>query len=329
MRTAIATVILSSVPFVSFAADKVRILHTVGPMSYHSWIYFGKEKGIFEKQGIDLEILGSGGSAAKTDLALALGNAEASFSDFSSVVITNDKVGAPKIKMALPVDYVGSDVLITRKPIKDLSELNGMKLGANPNSTSAKLMSIVAPDVKPDFINIPVKLKEVALMKGEIDGYTGYVATNIPRLVVGLKLEENKDFFVTPLVSRNSWTVGRGVILNTQWATENEDVAKRFIEASIVSILNCWDETPTCLQSLEKVLGAKYEAEVETYRMKHWYDDIVLRTRVFPSGQFYRDRSDDLKIYSDKIANAMNLKLLSIEDYYVNYYSSIGVFEKK
>lgn len=328
MRIALATVILSSIPFVSFAADKVRILHTVGPMSYQAWIYYGKEKGIFEKHGIDLEILGSGGSSAKTDLALALGNAEASFSDFSSVMTTNDKVGGPKIKMALPVDYVGSDILITRKPVKDLSELNGMKLGANPNSSSARLLSVVT-DAKPEFIKIPTTMKSIALMKGEIEGYTGYVANDIPTLVAGLKLEENKDFFVTPLVSRNSWTVGRGVIVNTQWATENEDVAKRFIEASIVSILNCWDETPTCLQSLEKVLGSKYNQEVETFRMKHWFDNIVLRTRVFPSGQFYRDRSADLKIYSDKIATALNLKLLPIEDYYVNYYSSIGVFEKK
>jgi len=310
MRTFLTVVILSLIPFASFASDKVRVLHTIGPQAYHAWIYYGKDAGIYEKHGIDIDILGSGGSAAKTDVALGMGSAEVSFTDFPSVVITNHKFKETKIKMALIVDSMGSDILITRKPIKDLNDLNGMKLGANPNSTSAKLMRIVT-NAKPDFVNIPATLKDIALIKGEIEGFTGYSTMNIPKLVGGLKLEENKDFFVTPLVSRNEWTVGRGVVFNDKWATENPDIAKRFVQASIETVKSCYENQPSCLQSLENALGSKYDKDVETFRLDYWYEMVVINDKMFT------DRTDDVKIYSEKIAKALDLKLFSVENYYV------------
>ena len=295
------------------ANDNIRILYTQGPHAFHAWLFHGMSQGIYSDNGIDIEIVGNGGGSQKTNLSAALGHVDVSITDFASVVIVNDKFEESKIKTIMVLDAIGGDILITRNKITELSEINGMRLAANPNSTSAKLLRIVT-DAKPDYINIPLSLKEISFEREEVEGFTTFKSKSVPHLVTqfGYSLDELN---ITPLVSRNPWTVGFVLNANSLWVEEHRQVVKRFINASKMSIESCVLHKQLCLWSLQNQVGSRFNLAVEEYRLDYWLKESVYTDMVKELGLNY-DRTEDLKIYTKNITEALDMNLRPISDYY-------------
>jgi len=304
---------LSQVQANDHSNDNIRILYTQGPHAFHAWLFHGMSQGIYSENGINIEIVGNGGGSQKTNLSAALGHVDVSITDFASVVIVNNKFEKSKIKTIMVLDAIGGDILITRNKITDLSELNGMRLAANPNSTSAKLLSIVT-DAKPDYINIPLSLKAISFKREEVEGFTTFKSKSVPSLIAqfGYSLDELN---ITPLVSRNPWTVGFVLNANSSWAEEHKQVVERFVNASKMSIESCVLHKQLCLWSLQNQVGSRFNLAVEEYRLDYWLKESVYTDMVKDLGLNY-DRTEDLKIYTKNITEALDMNLRPISDYY-------------
>src|ERR1700753_1992644 len=105
--------VLSSAP--ARAADKVTLLLNWYLYAEHAPFFLGKERGYFEKEGIDLDIQEGRGSVP-TGQAVAAGTATFGYADMASILRAADK-GAP-------VEVVG--VLLQKSPMAfiSLSEKN-------------------------------------------------------------------------------------------------------------------------------------------------------------------------------------------------------------
>jgi len=297
----------------AIANDKVRLTYTSGPYAYHAWVMYGIEKGIFNKHGIDVDILGKGGGAHKSNLLLAAGKTDVVIADFASIVYVNGLQNKSVVKTFMIIDDRGQDVLVSKKKIDNLDDLNKMSLAANPNSTSAKLLKIVT-DAKPKFVKVPINMKELLIFRGEVDAATGFDTRIIPAFKqLGFDVSKLN---VLPLASRYPWTVSYVQATNTEWLEKNKDVVVRYTKASKEALAACIENKDACIQSLAKFGGKKIDVETETLRMDYWVPKYVHTDNVKKNGFSY-DRTKDLEIYSDRISKALDVPVLGVDAHYV------------
>lgn len=293
--------------------DNVSMLYSTGPHAYHAWAMYGEEKGIFAKHGIKLNVIGGGMGANKTNLAVAKNEATISVADFAATVSVNGKLKKSGVKSIFVLDDQGNDILISKQKVADISQLASLSLATNPNSTSAKLLKIVT-DIKINFVNIPIDFKELAFKEGQVEAFTTFDIKALPTLVVQLGIPRDQ-INIFPLVGSNKWSIGLVVSANTEWLSNNPQVAKRLVAAIKESVEKCTANRDACLASLQTYGGDKIMLDVEKYRMDLWADTYVWTANTKANG-LNTNKNKDLEIYIPKINNALGLKNMPVMSYY-------------
>lgn len=294
------------------AEDNVRLTYTVGPLAFHAWVFYGIEKGIFQKHNINVEVTGASGGAHKGNLMLKAGLTDVLIGDFASGVYVNGLEKKAVVKTFMILDDVGQDILITKKKITSEADLEGMTLAVSPSSTSVKLMRIVYPNAKFKFVNVPTNMKELLIYKGEVDGTTGFATRIIPGFkALGLDIEKLN---IVPLASRNRWTVSYVQFATPSWL-ENKDRSYRYTKASIEAVHACSKNKEDCIKSLVNYGGSKIDVAMETYRMEYWLKNYVYTEEVKKNGMNY-DKTKELEIYSKEISKSLGLPDLGVGSYY-------------
>jgi len=100
------------------AADKVVLMLNWYVYGEHAPFYYGKAKGIYAAEGIDLEIQEGRGSAATTQ-AVAAKTADFGYVDVPTMMRAAIK-GAPVIATVLPLMSSGFLMFFSTKPIADI-----------------------------------------------------------------------------------------------------------------------------------------------------------------------------------------------------------------
>lgn len=295
--------------------EKMTIVYSSGPTAYHAWALIGVEQGIFAKHGIDLNVIGGAESGIKANLMVATGNADAAIADFSGTVSVNGRYKTSKVKAIFVLEDKGSDILISKKKINNLDEINGLDLAANPNASSSKLLKL-ATDAKPNFINVPLSYKELSFVRGEVTAFATFSIKAIPTLVktLGVPFEELN---ITPLASRNSWAIGNVVSMNTEYLEKNPELAKKFVAASKEAITYCIANKDECIKSMERYAGAsKVNYDTEMWRLNYWWTNYAYTDAVKSKGLSY-DKTSDLTTYAFKMNDALDLPQMPLSSYYV------------
>lgn len=145
----IATAAASSAPVTSKAPDKILVADA--KTTHHLNLYVAKEKGLFQKYGLDVEIIRVDDNAAARDAVVA-GKADI-FWSCPTVAIAAIAGGAP-IKMIAQVKKPCTSVLVVSadSPIKTVNDLKGKRIaGISPSCEAVISITKAAKEANAEF----------------------------------------------------------------------------------------------------------------------------------------------------------------------------------
>ena len=219
------------------ASDKVRLRLNWMYYGSHAGFAYGKDKGIYEKHGIDLDIRSGNGSGSAHRL-VANGDSQFSYGSCASMVNLAAQ-GAPLVSVMV-VDAEGTDGILVRPDagVKTASDLAGKVLLTTANAGVNTFFPLVLRNAKVSDGSVKVtNVAEGALITGYLQGTGGAVGMlggldDKPSEIVaaggakpiGLSYA---DYGVTQ--------VGYCIVTNTGTLAKNPDLVKRFVAATVES----------------------------------------------------------------------------------------------
>jgi len=166
------------------AQEKVTLRLDWVNSGYHAIWYYGIDKGIFKKAGIDLEVLEGRGSAV-TAQTVANGSVMFGTSDGGAVM--------GLISQGLPIKIVSG--YLRRNPLavifpkskgwKSFSDMAGARVGYSPGGSGVLFPAVVKSaglDGKLQIINMEPAAKPQALLEGRVDCFESFDFLQIPLL---------------------------------------------------------------------------------------------------------------------------------------------------
>lgn len=176
----------------SAAADKVSLRLDWVNSGYHAIWYYGIDTGIFEKAGIDLDVLQGNGSAVT---AQTVGNGSVMFGTADTAAVMG------LVAQGLPVKIVSGYlrqsplalIFPASKNWHKFSDLAGAKIGFSAGGATAQLLPAILKQAgvadKVQLINMEPAAKMTSLLAGTVDGIDSFDFLMVPILEAkGLKV---------------------------------------------------------------------------------------------------------------------------------------------
>ncbi len=220
----------------AFAADKVTLMLNWYVYGEHAPFYYGKEKGIFSKHGIDLDIQEGRGSGVVAQ-AVAAKTVPFGYIDVPTMMRAAVK-GAPitAVGVALqtsPMSAMG----FAEKNIKKAEDLKGKTVATTPGDSMSQIwpLFLKKANLKESDMKIlsgDATTKLNAVINGQADVLLGYVMDQ------SMKIKDATGKDVTPIKFADYGInlVSSGVVANRDFVKDNQDLVKRFMAASTESI---------------------------------------------------------------------------------------------
>jgi NitT/TauT family transport system substrate-binding protein len=166
--------------------DKVTLTLNWYPYGEHAPFYYGKKQGIFEKQGIDLQIKAGQGSQ-KTVQATAAGQTDFGWAD-TPTLLTGVSTGLPVKSIGVYLQTTPASVqFFGDKPIKTPADLKGKRIAATAGDAPSRTFPVFlkknglsASDVT--LQNTDPAGKMAAVISGRTDGLIGYANDQGPTM---------------------------------------------------------------------------------------------------------------------------------------------------
>ena len=220
----------------AMAADKVTLMLNWYVYGEHAPFYYGKEKGIYAKEGIDLEIQEGRGSGTVTQVVAAK-TINFGYVDVPTMMRAAVK-GAPvtAIGVALqtsPMSAMG----FVEKNIKKPQDIKGKTVATTPGDSMSQIWPLFLKktglkesDMK--ILSGDATTKLNAVINGQADVLLGYVMDQ------SMKIKDATGKDVTPVKFADYGInlVSSGVIVHKDTLKDNPDLVKRFMAATVASI---------------------------------------------------------------------------------------------
>jgi len=248
---------------------KVSVRVNGFPYGSHAGFFAAKKLGLYEKLGLDVEILSASGSG---NVAQLVANKSADFGYASSArIITNVANDAPIISVAV-IDATDADAVICRPDanIKEPKDLEGKVVltasGAGVNVLFPAFLKAAGVDAS------KVKLTNVAaeaVVPGLLEKVGGAVC-----LLGGLddkpaQIKQEGKFDPT-FIAYNQYipvTVGYGIITHTDNLKSRPDVVRAFVEASLQGYAFAMANPQAALDAFMFYNGAQVREQMEPQLM--------------------------------------------------------------
>lgn len=226
--------ILITVP--AMAADKVTLMLNWYVYGEHAPFFYGKEKGIYAKHGIDLTIEEGRGSGTVTQV-VAAGTVPFGYVDVPTMMRAAVK-GAPVIAVGVALQTTPMSVMgFVDKNIKKPADLKGKTVATTPGDSMSQIWPLFLKktglkesDFKTVSGNATTKLN--AVINGQADVLLGYVMDQSMKI----KDATGKDVYPIKFADYGINLVSSGIITNTTYLKGHEDLVRRFMAASVESI---------------------------------------------------------------------------------------------
>ncbi|HMJ43922.1 MAG TPA: ABC transporter substrate-binding protein [Pseudolabrys sp.] len=220
----------------ALAADKVTLMLNWYVYGEHAPFYYGKEKGFYSAQGIDLEIQEGRGSGTVTQVVAAK-TVQFGYVDVPTMMRAAVK-GAPVVAIGValqtnPMSAMG----FVDKNIKKPDDIKGKTVATTPGDSMSQIWPLFLKKTglkETDFKTVSgdAVTKLNAVINGQADLLLGYVMDQSMKI----KDATGKDVFPIKFSDYGINLVSSGVITNTEYLKANEDLAKRFMAATMKSI---------------------------------------------------------------------------------------------
>jgi NitT/TauT family transport system substrate-binding protein len=233
LLTAVAAILIAGP---AFAADKVSLMLNWYVYGEHAPFYYGKEKGFYKEQGIDLDIQEGRGSATVTQV-VAAGTVQFGYVDVPTMMRAAVK-GAPIVAVGValqtnPMSAMGFADKNIRKP----EDIKGKTVATTPGDSLSQIWPLFLKKTglkESDFKTVSgdAVTKLNAVINGQADLLLGYVMDQSMKI----KDATGKDIYPIRFADYGVNLVSSGIITNTQYLKGHEDLMKRFLAASLKSI---------------------------------------------------------------------------------------------
>ena len=236
-RTLAALALLAASTVAAPAQDAVTFRLNWYMGGLHVPFYYGKEKGIYAAEGIDLTI-NEGRGSANTVQVVAAGSDTFGLADSSSVVLTAARGADIKSVMSLLNSTGFSVVSLAETGIKTPKDLEGKRLAVSPGDPLGQLFQALAAHNKLDMskismVQVDPAAKVVAVLEKRADGLLGGADDQYFLI---------KQRGIAPAALRfadnGANIVGMTIVTKTDLIKTNPELVRRFVRATAKS----WDE---------------------------------------------------------------------------------------
>jgi NitT/TauT family transport system substrate-binding protein len=218
------------------AADKVTLMLNWYVYGEHAPFYYGKEKGFYAKEGIDLDIQEGRGSGAVTTL-VANKSVPFGYVDVPTMMRAAVK-GAPVTSIGIALQTSPMSAMgFVEKNIKKPGDIKGKTVATTPGDSMSQIWPLFLKKTglkDGDFkiVSGDATTKLNAVINGQADLLLGYVMDQSMKI----KDATGKDVFPIKFADYGINLISSGVIVNRDWLKENEALAKRFMAATVKSL---------------------------------------------------------------------------------------------
>jgi NitT/TauT family transport system substrate-binding protein len=233
----LATVLIGSMLTVpAQAADKVVLMLNWYVYGEHAPFYYGKAKGIYAAEGIDLEIQEGRGSAATTQ-AVAAKTANFGYVDVPTMMRAAVK-GAPVIATGVLLQTSPMSVMgLAEKNIRKPEDIKGKTVAITPADSMTQIWPLFLKKTglkESDFTTVAGdgQTKLNAVINGQADLLLGYVMDQSMKI----KDATGKEVYPIKFADYGINMVSSGLVANTDYVKANADVVKRFMAATTKAV---------------------------------------------------------------------------------------------
>jgi len=253
----------------AIAADKVVLMLNWYVYGEHAPFYYGKAKGIYAAEGIDLEIQEGRGSAATTQ-AVAAKTADFGYVDVPTMMRAAIK-GAPVVSTGVllqtsPMSAMGFADKNIRKP----DDIKGKTVAITPADSMTQIWPLflkVTGLKESDFKTVAGdgQTKLNAVINGQADLLLGYVMDQSMKI----KDATGKDVYPIKFADYGINMVSSGIIANSSFVKDKPDLVKRFMAATTKSVEAAEKDPKAAAESIlaANPKGGKIETLTEGFQL--------------------------------------------------------------
>ena len=275
------------IPSLSFSQELTKVLFPYGPLGLNSipWVV-AKQTRIFEKNGLDVDMIYVGASAVIVQSMLSGSASVAGFG--GPAVITNVLRGGDIIQVAAMAPYF-TQSLVVRSDIRDLRGLQGKKIGITRfgSVTDFAIRTLIERHGIKD-INIlqmggfPEAV--AGLARGVIDGAVLSPPHNFRMIKEGFReLASPKD-----LRALGSGFLTQGIVARKSFAATHRDIVVRLIKSTVEATKFAIGNEDFTKRAIAKYLGTtdpdllrqSYQYIVETFVREPFVPESTMQSMV-------------------------------------------------
>ena len=218
------------------AADKVVLMLNWYVYGEHAPFYYGKEKGIFAAEGIDLEIQEGRGSGV-TAQAVAAKSANFGYVDVPTMMRAAVK-GAPIVATGVLLQTTPMSAMgLVEKNITKPEDIKGKTVVVTPGDSMSQIWPLFLKKTN-------LKESDIKILSGDPQTKINAVINNQADLLLGYVMDQSmkikdatgKDVFPIKFADYGIILVSSGLVANTDYVKANPDLVKRMMTASIKAV---------------------------------------------------------------------------------------------
>jgi len=234
LATALIATALATMP--ALAADKVVLMLNWYVYGEHAPFYYGKAKGLYAAENIDLEIQEGRGSAATTQ-AVTAKTADFGYVDIPTMMRAAVK-GAPVVAVGVLLQTSPMSVMgLADKNIRKPEDIRGKTVAITPADSMTQIWPLFLKKTglkEGDFTTVAgdAQTKLNAVINGQADLLLGYVMDQSMKI----KDATGKDVYPIKFADYGINMVSSGIVANSGYAKANADLVKRFMAATTKAV---------------------------------------------------------------------------------------------
>ena len=219
------------------AETKIRFTLDWIPQPPHALHFIPLYNGAYKRAGLDVKI-DAGRGAADAVRKLVAGTHDMGLADINALIQYNSKHPGEEIKVIMMMlDQPPFSIFVMKKSgITSPKQLVGKTLGAPVFDASYKLFPAFAQaiGIDPNSVkkkNMDPRLREVMLMKGQVDAISGHFYSSMINIKAAGYKESDVRYFMYGDYGMNSYA--NGVAVRPDFLKKNPDAVRKFIAETI------------------------------------------------------------------------------------------------
>jgi len=269
------------------AQTKIRVTLDWIPQSPHALHFIPHYNGAYKAAGLDVKIDAGRGSADAVRKLVA-GTHDLGLADINALIQYNSKHPGKEIKLIfMMLDRPPFSIFVMKKSgITSPKQLVGKTLGAPVFDASYKLFPAFAKAIGIDHTkvkrkNMDPRLREVMLMRGEVDAISGHFYSSMINIKAAGYKESDVRYFMYGDHGMESYA--NGIAVRPDFLAKHPDAVRRFVKATIDGaremVLN-----PKAAVASAKKFEPLIDSKVETDRLALTLRCCILSPEVIKNG---------------------------------------------